>query len=190
MDRPYDTAITLSYHLRPNGRLTDEGEERVKRSIELYLAGTAMTILMSGGRADRDIPLSHADVMADYAIAQGVERNRIFKDTQALDTVGHAVFTKTNFVVPMNWEKIIVTTHDYHVERVRQIFHFVYGTGFDIRYESIPSGTPGTKDARQRAKNELKSLQAFLDTFAGVESGCDDDIVSRLHEAHPLYKKR
>ncbi|MBI4738023.1 YdcF family protein [Candidatus Woesearchaeota archaeon] len=183
MELQHDTAIILSHHINPDRTLDAETKKRTDRGINLLIQGVASTLTVAGGRAQNLIPCTHALAMKNYAVSQGVHARAVMMEEHSLDTVGQALFTKRSVVVPRNWEKLVVVSHDYHLFRVKRIFDFVYGKDFDIVYESVGNDCAdlGILTSQQR------SLEAFLNTFKGVESGRDDDILVRLYEAHPLY---
>jgi hypothetical protein len=97
--------------------------------------------------------------------------------------VGQAVFTKRDIVVPSDWNKLVVVSHDYHIDRVSKIFDFVYGPGFDIVYESVR----GNDIPKEVIEYQKISLDSFLRNFEGLAVGDDDAILIRMYDKHPLY---
>jgi len=181
----YNTALTLSHHLNIDGSLNQQTEDRVKKGMDLYFGGLAETLTMSGGPADNKIPFIHAEVMKTYALQRDIPAGDIYLEKRSLDTVGQAIFSKRDVIVPKRWANLIVISNDYHLERVKKIFSFIYGKEFDIDFEGLFSGLHDNPDILKAEKN---SLVAFMKTFEGVTPGNDDDIFNALVERHSLYK--
>ncbi|MCH7567788.1 MAG: YdcF family protein [Nanoarchaeota archaeon] len=181
----YNTSLTLSHRINSDGSLTQQTEDRVKKSIDLYFEGLAETLTMSGGYADKEAPFTHAEAMKRFALQRNIHEGDIHLESTSLDTVGQAVFSKRNVVIPQKWDRLVVVSHDYHLERVKKIFDFVYGKDFDINYVGVFSifSTDSQVLQKERANWELTR-----ETFEGVTPGNDDDILDVLVEKHPLYK--
>lgn len=122
--------------------------------------------------------------MRNYAIDSKIPQNSILVEEDSLDTVGQAIFTKRNLIIPKNIEEFTVISHDYHGERVKLIFDFVYGNEFNPEYFFVPSSV--SDSIRDHEKN---SIQAFLKTFKGVSPGNLQDILMALVKRHPFYKE-
>lgn len=180
-----DAVVVLSRYLNPDGSICDELRQRVDRGIELLTEEEVEALVMSGGFADADagINIAHSDAMAEYAISRGVPAERVYRERNSMESVGHAVFVKKELLVPKDWRDIQVVTSDYHIPRITEIFNFILGRGFNLSFEGIPTGmdTPEMK-AREKA-----SLEAFHRTFNGIDAGDDAAIFHRLFSAHPRY---
>lgn len=189
MAESYDAAITLSHKINPDGTLTDESRERVDRSVEMLFHGAMPNIVMAGGHNGRNNtsePTTHAQAMKQYAVSKGVFAGKVYLEEDSVDTVGQLLFSKKQLVVPNNWGKLVVISHDYHAPRVMEISKIVFGDEFAIGFEFVR--TNGSASDPQVIQRERTSLDAFLRTFAGVTPGKTEDLLARLYEAHPLYK--
>ena len=184
--KPFD----LSHVLNPDKSLSDETQQRVDKCIELYNAQQAKTITMSGAHNFnnwKNEPCTHAYGMTVYAFKREVPVEDIVIEDHSLDTVGQAIFTKVVHAVPRGWKDIIVVSSDYHLDRVRAVFDFVYGPGTRIRYESTPTDE---QTRAERAITELKGIAMFQKQFEGVTQGNTEEIVKRLldpEKGHPFY---
>ena len=186
MLQQFDTVIVLSQKTNRNGILADRTRERTEKGIEIFKDGIVKTITLSGGYerlVDLEIP-THAEAMKKFAIEKGVPESKIIIEEKSLDTVGQAIFTKRYLAIPQKWKKIIVISSDYHIERVRAIFEFVYGKNFKISFVTTPTEGDRTKI---RAK-EKESLQSFYETFKDVNPWDDKKIFETLFAKHPYYK--
>ena len=106
-------------------------EDRLKQAIELYKAGVAPKIIMSGDHGTKEY--DEVNVMKDYAIEQGVPSEDIFMD--------HAGFSSYETVYRVRdifeADKVVFVTQEYHLYRVLYIANALgvdaYGVGSDPR---------------------------------------------------------
>lgn len=183
----YQTAIVISSHVDESGGLDALTTSRVEKGMDLYLRSKALSLTLSGGEANGAF-CPHANSMEKYLLeehSEDIDRQSIFLEPKSLDTVGQAVFTKTDIVVPHGFRDLAVISCEYQIPRVRRIFDFVYGDDFNLTYFESPN-EPGLIGWMREAENN--SLEAFTKTFNGVSRGDTDSIVARLFSAHPLYK--
>lgn len=91
----------------PSAMLSD----RLKRGVELYKAGAAPKLLMSGdhGREDYD----EVNVMRKYAEEEGVDSKNIFTDHAGFSTYETMYRAKEVFKA----KKVIIVTQSYHLYR-------------------------------------------------------------------------
>ncbi|AON54536.1 YdcF family protein [Herbaspirillum seropedicae] len=179
----YDALIVLANEMDINGRLNEESAARADLAARLAQEGEIGWIVTSGWayRADTDICI--ADAFKDYLMSvHGIAPARILTEVGARDTVGDAVFTRSNAVAAHGWRRLCVVTSDYHVARTQAVFNFVYGPDFvvDVRGAAV-----GRKDGVE--VREAASIAAFRATFEGVRAGAIADIMTRLGERHPFY---
>ena len=186
MTETYNTSVCLSHIINDDGSLTEQSRRRTEESYREFIEEEVETITLSGGYKNRRAPYTFAKAMEIYLLGKGINRERIFLEERSLDTVGQAIFTKTDVIIPHGWERLIVISDDDHLPRVKQIFDFVYGREFHIKY--VGTGFKMEEDEITTRENEMELLRAFHRTFRNVEPARDEDILTRLFEKHPLYK--
>ncbi len=177
----HDAVIVLANLMDAAGRLNHESVARLSLACKLVRAGEAPVLVTCGWdyRIDSDIDI--AEAMAQHATQHlWLDKSQIITEPHSRDTVGDAVFTKRNLVTPYGWCSVLVVTTDYHVNRTREIFSFIYGRSVEV------AGAEGPGSAALVA-SEAKSLEAFRSTFNGVPAGDDEAIYQRLKTAHPFY---
>ena len=80
--------------------------------------------------------------------------------------------------------KVVVVTSDYHVDRTKFIFTHVFNKAVSIEVYGVPT----TKSSDQNILlHEQQSLDAFCQTFKGVDFSDISEIFSVLSERHPFY---
>lgn len=90
-------------------------QERLDTGIDLYRAGVAPKLLMSGDH--QDLYYNEVAVMKQYALEQGVPEEDIFLDHAGLSTYDSMYRAKEIFGA----EKLVVVTQAYHLYRACMI---------------------------------------------------------------------
>jgi vancomycin permeability regulator SanA len=126
-----DCILVLGCGVRDDGTPSHMLEDRLRRGVELYKAGVAPKLLMSGdhGRTDYD----EVNTMKQYAIAAGVPSEDIFMDHAGFSTYESMHRAKAVFCA----EKILIVTQEYHLYRAiyaaRALGLEAYGVACDYR---------------------------------------------------------
>ncbi len=125
-----DCIIVLGCQVREDGSLSHMLRDRLIRGLELYEAGAAPKLLMSGdhGRKDYD----EVGAMKQYAIDNGVASQDIFKDHAGFSTYETVYRAKEIFEA----DKVIIVTQEYHLYRAlyiaQQLGVDAYGVSADL----------------------------------------------------------
>ena len=106
-----DCILVLGCGVREDGSPSLMLRDRLEKGIELYKAGTAPKLLMSGdhGRKDYD----EVNLMKDYAKERGIPSEDIFMDHAGFSTYDSMVRARDIFCA----EKVIVVSQEYHLYR-------------------------------------------------------------------------
>ena len=110
-----DCIVVLGCGVREDGSPSDMLRDRLDRAIELYNAGAAPKLLMSGdhGRDDYD----EVNTMKNYALDRGVPVEDIFTDHAGFSTYETVYRAKEVFLA----EKVLIVTQEYHLYRALYI---------------------------------------------------------------------
>ncbi len=110
-----DCILVLGCRVYTDGSPCDMLKDRLTRGLELYEAGAAPKLLMSGdhGRKDYD----EVGVMKQYAMDAGVPSEHIFMDHAGFSTYESMYRAKEIFQA----EKILIVTQEYHLYRALYI---------------------------------------------------------------------
>lgn len=110
-----DCIIVLGCQVKPDGTPSAMLRDRLDRAVELYKAGAAPKIIMSGDHGTEEYDEVHT--MKNYAIDAGVPSEDIFID--------HAGFSTYESIYRANEifdaDNIIVVTQEYHLYRALYI---------------------------------------------------------------------
>lgn len=175
--------IVLANLMDVNGMLNEESSYRAAKAVEIFHAEKAEYLVTCGWAYREDTEITIADAFSKHINEEyKISTKRILAQRSSRDTVGDAFYTKILFAVPLNWKKLTVVTSDYHVERSKEIFEFIYGGSYEIKVV----GSQAYSDCKTIA-NEALSTQAFRKTFAGIKMGDDVNIERSLRLFHPFY---
>jgi uncharacterized SAM-binding protein YcdF (DUF218 family) len=118
--RPADAVVVFGARAYANGRLSDALEDRIRTACELYRAGLAKRLILSGGPGDGAI--TEATAMRGYALSHGVRAEDIFVDDHGLNTAATVRNTTPLF---QQWQahRVLVVSHFYHLPRIKLAYH-------------------------------------------------------------------
>lgn len=187
INKSYELAIVLSNHINEDNSLDIETNFRVQVAIDLIKNKNVKKILLSGGYADKNATITHAKAMEKKLILNNIEKEKIILEEFSLDSVGQAFFTKMNYIQKNNIFDFLVITHNYHINRVKTIFDFIFGPKFNIDYFSISTNYNEEINLTNINYIEENKLNIFKKTFENVSSGDDENIKKTLFNKHKLY---
>ena len=110
-----DCIIILGCQVKDDGSLSHMLRDRLMRGLEVYEAGAAPKLLMSGdhGREEYD----EVGAMKNYAIENGVPSENVFMDHAGFSTYETVYRAKEIFQA----DKVIIVTQEYHLYRALYI---------------------------------------------------------------------
>ena len=133
-----DCILVLGCLVHSDGEPSDMLHDRLQRGVELYKAGAAPKLLMSGdhGREDYD----EVAAMKQFAISEGIASEDIFMDHAGFSTYESIIRARDVFQA----EKIIIVTQEYHLYRALYLAQKLgveaYGVASDYRSYSGQGG--------------------------------------------------
>lgn len=168
--------LVLGASVLPDGTPSGILQDRIDRGIELYFAGAAPKIIMSGDNGTE----SYNEVLAmkNYAVSQGVPSEDIFCDHAGFSTYESMYRAKHVFGV----DRMIVVTQTYHLYRA-----LYAATGLGIEAVGVESdlhvygGQPwfDLREIPARTKDFFQTLIANPSKFVGDPislAGSGDDV--------------
>ena len=136
----------------------------LRRGVELYKAGAAPKLLMSGDHGT--VPYNEVQSMKQYAIDESVVSSDIFMDHAGFSTYESLYRAKDIFQA----KKIIIVTQEYHLYRALYIANALgieaYGVHSDYRNYAGQSGFD-LREILARNKDFLTSIFKPKPTYGG-----------------------
>ena len=112
--RGADVMLVLGTTVRPSGEPGDLLRARLDRAVELYNAGFADTVIVSGGQGAEGV--DEATVMRAYLVARGVPGVAVLADSAGVDTFSSARFT-AEYLREHSLSRVLVVSQAYHLPR-------------------------------------------------------------------------
>jgi hypothetical protein len=168
------------------GELNNETAARVDLAVQLEQSQQSDIVVLCGWDYRPDCSIAIADAMHKYIVNYyPTFASKLICQRLSRDTVGDAVFSRIyidEFFGNSSSRAVCVTTSDYHVNRTRAVFEFVFGHNCGI----IVNGASGFGSSALASK-ESESLAAFRKTFSEVTPGDMNSIFASLRNSHPFY---
>ena len=126
-----DCIIVLGCQVRADGSLSDMLHDRLARGVELYHAGAAPKLLMSGDHGQDDY--DEVGAMKLFAVENGVLSEDVFMDHAGFSTYETMYRAKEIFQA----KKVAIVTQEYHLYRAvyiaEQLGLEAYGVSSDLQ---------------------------------------------------------
>ncbi len=116
--RQADVIIVLGSAVYPGGRPSPSLRARTLRAVELYRAGYAPNLILTGGVGGH--PPSEARVMAQVARDAGVPETALVLEERATSTEENIVFSK-RIMDARGWKSALIVSDPYHLFRAETI---------------------------------------------------------------------
>jgi uncharacterized SAM-binding protein YcdF (DUF218 family) len=118
----FDVILVLGNPAKDDGSIAPVAKSRLQEAIELYRAGAAPRLLLTGGAVKNHFVESA--VMRQFALAQGVPASALFTEGQSRNTIQNAYYSY-QIMQAHDWTSALVVTSPTHVRRASLIFmHF------------------------------------------------------------------
>ena len=118
---PAQAIVVLGYGppIDKQGKPSPELLRRVKKGAELYQAGLAPFLIMTGGNTYKDY--YESAVMKEIAVGMGVPGEAVLEEREAMDTIGNARYT-AKLMRERGWQSCIIVSSPYHLQRAKRLF--------------------------------------------------------------------
>lgn len=159
-----DCILVLGCLVKDNGTPSDMLHDRLRRGVELYHAGAAPKLLMSGdhGRTNYD----EVAAMKQFAMDDGIPSSDVFMDHAGFSTYESIYRARDIFQA----DKIIIVSQEYHLYRALYIADQLgveaYGVSADYRNYSGQSGRD-VREVLARVKDVFSCIFQVKPTYLG-----------------------
>ena len=174
----YDIILILAGGLDQNGNVYEWVRRRLDLSIELFNKKNVPIICLGGGTYHKPPILNEhrfvvheSTACTNYLKTVGkINSKNIYKEWSSYDTIGNAYFSLVNHILLMNIKNIIIITSEFHIERTKLLFNWIYNLEnnnlkFDLKYNLIFKSVSdkGLEDmVKERKEREQKSIEHII----------------------------
>ena len=178
--------LCLSHQIHRDLSLSFDALKRIKKTSKVYKDINANFFVTTGWQYDKHLHEPMCKIMSKYASnILNVDEKNIIEISQAKDTVGEAVFLKITLKkLNIKIDELHVITSDWHLERSKEIFDFVFGGKDDPRlfYYQIK----GDLNERKKEENN-QSIHKFRKLKDICTPGDIKNIYKEVMKTHPMY---
>lgn len=156
--------LVLGCAVRPDGSPSPMLAERLQRSLELYEAGVAPKLLMSGDNGQ--VEYNEVAAMGNFALEKGVPSYDIFLDYAGFSTYESVYRAKEIFQA----KKILIVTQKYHLHRALYIAQALGLDAYGVSCDTQVYAGQTNRDIREvlaRNKDFLTSIFKPKPTYLG-----------------------
>lgn len=151
---PSEAVMVLGASLMPNGTASRALEERLKKGVELYQAGKAPTLLLTGD--DGALRTNEVAVMREEALKANIPEAQL-----RVDPHGYRTYESCKRAKAAGYERLIVVTQRFHLARALFLCKTL---GVDVQ------GVTASSDGVPRlwfhwGRDLLASVKAWNDLF-------------------------
>ncbi len=180
----YDVIVVLGAAVREGGRPSDMLRDRLEVGNELYFAGLADKILMSGDHMSKDY--DEVSNMKKYAIEAGIPSQYIYLDHAGLSTydsmwrLSHIYGAK----------KVLIVTQSYHLPRALYLAKSFGMDAFGISADLRPYTNQLYRDMREflaRSKDVMLAIIKPDATYVGDPISLDKG--GDMTNENPFWKE-
>lgn len=114
-----DMVVVFGARTYADGRPSHALIDRVDRAVALFHAGRTTRLFFSGGPGDG--PVDETAAMLARAVAQGVPRALVVRDTRGFDTAA-TVQNSAAYARVLHLRRLIAVSHAYHLPRVAGLY--------------------------------------------------------------------
>ena len=159
-----DCILVLGCKVHDNGAPSAMLEDRLRRGTELFQAGAAPKLLMSGDHGT--VTYNEVQAMKQYAIDKGIASSDVFMDHAGFSTYESIYRAKEVFQA----QKIIIVTQEYHLYRALYVANALgveaYGVSADYR-SYVGQTARDIREVLARNKDFLTSVFKPYPTYLG-----------------------
>lgn len=113
-----EAIVVLGCRLRAEGGASERLRRRVALAVELYGAGVAPILVLSGGGAG---PVAEAHIMRDLALAAGVPEAALLYEPESRNTVENALNT-ARLLRQRDIRRVVLVSDRTHLPRAALLF--------------------------------------------------------------------
>jgi vancomycin permeability regulator SanA len=165
-----DIILVLGGGISKEGQLPEWVLARLDLAYELFQAGIASKILLSGKGRD-NFPIAEADAMSKYLVKCGMSPQDFLLECQSKDTLQNAYFSRVIHIDPLKIKSALIITNQFHFERTELIFTELLGRTCSLIFKAVNDQGLMVRDLELRAFTERKLMSFYQRLFQSIPNG-------------------
>jgi uncharacterized SAM-binding protein YcdF (DUF218 family) len=153
--------ITLGWPLDANDNIQGPLLRRLIKTNDLATKHKHTSIILTGGNP-KSYGSSEAEKMIEWLVDRGIKRERMIKESRALDTVGNAK-ESLKIVEKKEFKKIVIITDEFHIPRAVHLFELFKEQSLRADV-SIFSVSAEAQQQRGRSSSAKERFSIYRDT--------------------------
>ena len=203
----FDAIVVLSCGSQTNedvNTLPEYVKLRLDKCWEIYKDNLSLKIIVtSAGTPHRKnyvnpygYSIYECDSMAKYLVEKyNIPPENIFREFMSYDTIGNAFFTKLNYIKPLNIKNFYLITSDFHMQRSKFIFEFIYNkvdneNQYNIKYVSTNNSNVSKQALEKRLEKEKESIIFFKSNINNFRLKNFDNLFKWIYRHHNAYSTK
>lgn len=182
--------------LLPGGTLPPWTVARLEQALS-QKERTRWIACLSGGTVHKPpllnkdgFPIFESHAAANFLVSKGTHPQQILTEISSYDTIGNAYFSRLLFSDPLQFDRLLIVTSEFHMPRTRAAFEWIYGlTPFPVEYQlifqTVPDRGLSPQVLKTRTAREKKSLEKMRITQTGITTL--NAFHSWLYSEHTAY---
>ena len=192
-----DVVFILAGGFNNKGVINEWVKRRLDYFIKLYNSSNSIkyVVCLGGGTyhkspvLDKNNYVIHESTgLVKYLLDNGIPKNIIMREWFSYDTIANGYFSYINFTKIRNWKNILVITSDFHLERSKLIFEWIYSldnTKYNLNFIGVSDKGLDTNiinSRRIREKNSIINLKKVISKINNLE-----ELHIWFHNEHNCY---
>ena len=103
----------------------------------VFIATSAGTYHYPTPRDKNNFTIYECDLIVKYLVQNGIDEEIIFREWTSYDTIGNAYYVRVLLTDIQNWYNLTVFTSEFHFERSKTIFDFIFSLNKDELLEGV-----------------------------------------------------
>lgn len=163
-----DVILVLAGGLKKDGIINEWVKNRLDDAIFLFNKKNVPIICLGGGTYhkppvlnERGFVIHEATACVNYLKNVGkIDPQYIYKEWSSYDTIGNVYFSFVNHIMIMDVKNIFVITSEFHMERTKLLFDWIYNLNNKYNLIYYSSENIGLEDMiEERTERERQSIR-------------------------------
>lgn len=179
-DEKIELILVLAGGLNEEGKLHEWVIRRLDKAIELYKKNHCPIICCGGGTYhkapylnNKGFVIHESTECVNYLVQKDIDKTDIRREWSSYDTIANAFFSLTSHVSCLNIKNIAIITSDFHIERSKEIFDWVYNlnnNSFKLFYYSVTDFGLDKTMLKSRKEREKKSRENVINLKKNIKT--------------------